>query len=243
MLHPTHNAYHRQNLQTTCDHNTYLLFHTFPHAYCVPKNGDYNDSFPDLPWFQVRPLPSPSEAVVLLRHHLATKMRNLKLQGVPKKVYNRILVVVAAGSLVNTRLQGDGQLHEDSVHWLKIMLRTSPCRRACAQAANRNHHQNSIMNFFLGHPVLILHPIRTPWLPGTLLAYPWNPWDHELETRINSRTFLGQFVLVMFVLFFVYLFSVFVKFFVCFSYLFHRTCSWPFKHQDNGWDGGTKRWC
>ena len=30
-----------------------------------------------------------------------------------KKVYNRILVVVAAGSLVNARLQGDGQLHEE----------------------------------------------------------------------------------------------------------------------------------
>ena len=73
-----------------------------------------------------------------------------------KKVYNRILVVVAVGSLVNARLQGDGQLHEDSVHWLKIMLRTSPCRRACAQAANHNHHQNSIMNFFLGHPVYII---------------------------------------------------------------------------------------
>ena len=43
-----------------------------------------------------------------------------------KKVYNRILVVVAVGSLVNARLQGDGQLHEDSVHWLKIMLHTSP---------------------------------------------------------------------------------------------------------------------
>ena len=42
-----------------------------------------------------------------------------------KKVYNRILVVVAVGSLVNARLQGDGQLHEDSVHWLKIMLHTS----------------------------------------------------------------------------------------------------------------------
>ena len=30
MLHPTHNAYHRQNLPTTCDHNAYFLFHTFP---------------------------------------------------------------------------------------------------------------------------------------------------------------------------------------------------------------------
>ena len=30
MLHPTHNAYHRQNLLTTSDHNAYFLFHTFP---------------------------------------------------------------------------------------------------------------------------------------------------------------------------------------------------------------------
>ena len=30
-----------------------------------------------------------------------------------KKVYNRILVLVAAGSLVNARLQGDGQLHKE----------------------------------------------------------------------------------------------------------------------------------
>ena len=38
--------------------------------------------------------------------------------------------------------------------------------------------------------------------------------------------------------------SVFCNIFrMFFLYLSHRTCSWPFKHQDDGWDGGTKRWC
>ena len=46
--------------------------------------------------------------------------------------------------------------------------------------------------------VLILDPIRLPLdsLGGTLLAYPWSPWDSESESKINTRTFLGQFVLV-----------------------------------------------
>ena len=47
---------------------------------------------------------------------------------------------------------------------------------------------------------------RTPWAPGTLWAYPltpWvllgpppDPWGPESESRINSRTYLGQFGLV-----------------------------------------------
>ena len=34
--------------------------------------------------------------------------------------------------------------------------------------------------------------------PGTLKACPLTPWDHESESRINSWTCLGQFVLVYF---------------------------------------------
>ena len=40
-------------------------------------------------------------------------MQNVIYRVSQKKVYNRILVVVAAGSLVNACLQGDGQLHEE----------------------------------------------------------------------------------------------------------------------------------
>ena len=36
-----------------------------------------------------------------------------------------------------------------------------------------------------------------PWPPRTLNAYPLTPLDHGSESRINSRTFLGQFVLVL----------------------------------------------
>ena len=33
---------------------------------------------------------------------------------------------------------------------------------------------------------------------SSVLCHPivWSPWDHESESRINSRTFLGQFVFV-----------------------------------------------
>ena len=43
-----------------------------------------------------------------------------------------------------------------------------------------------------------LGPCRPiPWLRGTLWAYTLTLWDLERESRINSRTFLGQFVLVI----------------------------------------------
>ena len=35
----------------------------------------------------------------------------------------------------------------------------------------------------------------TPWDPEGL---PLDPWDRESESRINSRTFLGQFILVFY---------------------------------------------
>ena len=36
----------------------------------------------------------------------------------------------------------------------------------------------------------------TPWSPEALYAYPLTPWDRDPKSKINSLTFLGQFVLV-----------------------------------------------
>ena len=48
----------------------------------------------------------------------------------------------------------------------------------------------------LTSPFNPLGPTRpTPWPSGTLKADPLTPWDPESESRINSQTYLGQFVL------------------------------------------------
>ena len=78
---------------------------------------------------------------------------------------------------------------------LVLPLVGSSVRPSALKSGSLIYRHTCLMNHQKSHQT-------NPTVSGSPLSCPlscplsWSPWDHESESRINSQTFLGQFVLV-----------------------------------------------